>query len=72
MVRDDETEIKIVKDCKEAVLTNVDYVLMENEILKKENQWLYGKLNQIGDLIERGRDESKIYVPPKLDTHPNT
>lgn len=25
----------------------------------KEIQWLYGKLNQIGDIIERGRNERK-------------
>ncbi|KAB2334281.1 hypothetical protein [Bacillus mesophilum] len=47
-------------------------LLEEIRILLKENEWLYGKLNQISDVIEKGRDESTIFVPEKMDTHPNT
>lgn len=33
----------------------------KTELLKEENQWLYGKLNMISDFIERGRYESEQY-----------
>lgn len=31
--------------------------------LEKENQWLYGKLNIISDVIEQGRKELNANVP---------
>lgn len=40
--------------------------------LEKETLWLYGKLNQISDVIENGRKESTIFIPIKPQTHPNT
>ncbi len=38
------------------LVPKLDY---EIERLEKENMWLYGKLNMIGDIIEKSRDESK-------------
>lgn len=29
--------------------------------IQEENQWLYGKLNQINEIIERGRIESSKF-----------
>ncbi|MNW54884.1 hypothetical protein D3C74_325080 [compost metagenome] len=40
---------------------NIEPLLTEKEAtierLEKENQWLYGKLNQIDTIIEKGRSE---------------
>ncbi|MGJ0846520.1 hypothetical protein ACR77J_07520 [Tissierella praeacuta] len=38
------------------LVPKLDYRIDE---LEQENQWLYGKLNIIGDIIEEGRKEIK-------------
>lgn len=45
-------------------VSNPNDLLVESiDIIKtlKENQWLYGKLNQISDVISSGREECKQF-----------
>ncbi|WP_077621524.1 hypothetical protein [Sediminibacillus massiliensis] len=44
---------KLTREAIHALEDYRDYVQHE----KEEKQWLYGKLNQIGNIIERGRKE---------------
>lgn len=37
-------------------------LLSKAEKLHEENQWLYGKLNKISNVIEKGRGETKTFL----------
>ena len=50
-LNDDEVEVL----AKESVTQAIDLL----EKLEEENQWLYGKLNMISDIVERGRTEAR-------------
>lgn len=50
-LNDDEIEVL----ARESVTQAIDLL----EKLEEENQWLYGKLNMISDIVERGRTEAR-------------
>ena len=50
-LNDDEVEVL----ARESVTQAIDLL----EKLEEENQWLYGKLNMISDIVERGRTEAR-------------
>lgn len=50
-LNDDEIEVL----ARESVTQAIDLL----EKLEEENQWLYGKLNMINDIVERGRTEAR-------------
>ena len=50
-LNDDEVEVL----AKESVTQAIDLL----EKLEEENQWLYGKLNMISDIVERDRTEAR-------------
>lgn len=47
---------------REVLEEDVPQFIEELEKVQKENQWLYGKLNSIGDIIEKGRKESEQFA----------
>ena len=53
-LNDDEVEVL----ARESVTQAIDLL----EKLEEENQWLYGKLNMISDIVERGRTEARRYM----------
>lgn len=50
-LNDDEIEVL----ARESVTQAIDLL----EKLEEENQWLYGKLNMISDIVERARTEAR-------------
>ncbi|MDQ0268684.1 hypothetical protein [Cytobacillus purgationiresistens] len=64
LVNDDETEVKIVTDCKKAILNVFDYMQQENESYKealkfyadKEDYWGHGEASILHDEGEIARN----------------
>jgi hypothetical protein len=46
-------------DLANRIIVNVPHLITHIKQLEEENSWLYGKLNQISDVIEQGRNEVK-------------